>query len=237
METIKRGMSIGAWAFFAMIGGAVLAMGALLRCEFAWAFGWGLLTGVAATVARTWSHRYPGPMPHAMWWILQAPRPYHSARQLKRILEPQKGEHLLEIGPGIGVHALPIASSLDPDGVLDVLDVQQEMLNHLMQRAAKARITNIITTQGDARRLPYSDNTFDGAYLISVLGEIPDQDIALQELRRVLKPNGRLVIGEFFIDPDFVTLGNLQHRMSRAGFTFERKIGPPLAYLARFKAM
>jgi ubiquinone/menaquinone biosynthesis C-methylase UbiE len=140
------------------------------------------------------------------------------------------------MGSGIGVHALPIASSLAPDGVLDVLDVQQEMLNDLVHRATQAGITNIVSTQGDARKLPYPDSSFDGAYLISVLGEIPDQEIALQELRRVLKPNARLVIGEIFIDPDFVSLSELQHRMSRAGFAFERKIGLRWVYLARFKA-
>lgn len=175
-------------------------------------------------------------MPSAMRWFLLAPRPFQSSQHVIRILDPKRGERLLEIGAGIGVHAIPIGSSIAPDGVLDVLDVQQEMLNDLVRRASKAGITNIVPTQGDARKLPYPDCSFDGAYLIGVLGEIPDQDVALQELRRVLKPTGRVVIGEVFIDPDFVRLSELEHRMSRAGFSFERQTGPCVAYLARFMA-
>jgi ubiquinone/menaquinone biosynthesis C-methylase UbiE len=133
------------------------------------------------------------------------------------------------------VHALSVAASLGPDGILDVFDVQPEMLSHLMRRAATAGITNIVATHGDARTLPFPDGIFDAAYLISVLGEIPDQDAALRELRRVMKPNGRLVIGEFFIDPDFISAAELQHRTSRAGFTPGRKSGPRLAYFARFE--
>jgi ubiquinone/menaquinone biosynthesis C-methylase UbiE len=109
------------------------------------------------------------------------------------------------------------------------------MLDELIRRARQAGITNVVPTRADARTLPFPDATFDAAYLISVLGEVPDQDIALAELRRVLKPDGRLVIGELFIDPDFITRSELQRRTSRAGFTIERTTGLPLAYFARFK--
>jgi trans-aconitate 2-methyltransferase len=54
-------------------------------------------------------------------------------------------------------------------------------------------VTNITATQGDARRLPYGNAAFDAAYLVAVLGEIPDEDAALRELARALKPGGRLI--------------------------------------------
>jgi len=88
---------------------------------------------------------------------------------------------------------------------------------------------------GDAQRLPYRDAAFDAAYLVGVLGEVPDEHAALQELRRVLKPTGRLVVGEVAFDPDFVTFGSLRERTGRAGFVFERKLGGSLSYLARFR--
>ena len=116
-----------------------------------------------------------------------------------------------------------------------VWGVQSAMLEEVARRAEASGVTNIRFRQTDAARLPYLPRTFDGAYLIGTLGEIPDRDGALRELFRVLKPKGRLVIGEIAVDPDFVSLGPLQDEMTRAGFTFVRKIGCPLAYLARFQ--
>ena len=45
---------------------------------------------------------------------------------------------------------------------------------------------------------------------------------------------GRLVVGEFLIDPDFVTASHLRTIATAAGFTFQRQLGPALAYYARF---
>jgi ubiquinone/menaquinone biosynthesis C-methylase UbiE len=71
-----------------------------------------------------------------------------------------------------------------------------------------------------------------------VLGEIPDQDASLRELARVLRPQGRLMVGESAAagDPHAVTFGTLCRRAERAGFTFERRVGGPLAGFASFRA-
>jgi len=145
-------------------------------------------------------------MPHLLRWTLLVPRGNHSPEHLQRILQPRSGERILEIGPGIGIHACPVALSLAPNGTLDVLDVQQEMPDDVIRRASEAGITHIAAKQGDAQTLPYADGTFDGAYLVGVLGEIPDGRAALRGLRRVLKPSGRIVVGEIFFDPDFVAI-------------------------------
>lgn len=224
-----------AWSFGAALGGIVMTVVALVLLKPVWAVGWGFLTLAAMAATRAWTKADPMPLPYAMRWILLAPRPFQSPGRLKRLLCLRGHEQLLELGPGTGRHALPIAASLDDGGVLNVLDVQKEMLDHLMRRASRAEISNIVATPGDATKLPYSNATFDGAYLITVLGEIPDSDAALHELRRVLKREGCLVIGEVFFDPDFIPLAELQRRMVSAGFRLERKTGTSWAYLARFE--
>jgi ubiquinone/menaquinone biosynthesis C-methylase UbiE len=105
----------------------------------------------------------------------------------------------------------------------------------LKQRAVRAGITNIVTTQGDAQALPYPSHTFDGAYMIGTLGEIPDEAAALRELRRVLKPRGRLVIGEVLVDPDYVSLAALKEKAHDAGLVLERTTGPRVSYFALFR--
>jgi len=90
------------------------------------------------------------------------------------------------------------------------------MLEDLTRRAAGTGATNIAARQGHAQMLPYADRTFDAAYLVTVLGEIPDELAALRELRRVLKREGRLVLGEFFLDPDFISLPVLKQRAAEA---------------------
>jgi ubiquinone/menaquinone biosynthesis C-methylase UbiE len=109
-----------------------------------------------------------------------------------------------------------VARWLEP-GALDVLDIQQEMLDQIARRAHEAGTSNIIPVRGDARGLPYPDNCFDAGYLNFVLGEILDRESALRELRRTLKPGGRLAIGEASTDPHMVRSGVLRARSLNAG--------------------
>jgi SAM-dependent methyltransferase len=221
--------------FHAEMAAWLVALLVAIAGKLDWAVSAAVLALGAHMAGRLWSRHCPVPMPYFMRWVLLVRRGPHSPTRLRRILQPRNGERILEIGPGVGVHALSIAAALRPDGVLDVLDVQPEMLDDLVRRAARAGLTNIVARQGDAQRLPYRDSTFDAAYLISVLGEVPDAALALRELRRVLKPGGRLVIGEMFVDPDFVSLPALRKMATDAGFVFDRRFGPRFAYGTVFR--
>ena len=119
---------------------------------------------------------------------------------------------------------------------LEVLDIQQEMLDHTVRRAHALGISNIVPRQGDAQALPYPNGHFDAAYLVATLGEVPDKERALRELRRVLKPGGRLVIGEGQPDPHMVSLDKLRMLADATGLTYEGRIGGSLGYFASFRA-
>ncbi len=221
--------------FYAGMAAWILAPAVALLGELELAGGFLAFALGAHVVGRTVSRLSPFPMPYFMRGVLQVPRGPHSPRRLIGLLRPSAGERIIEVGPGVGVHALPVAAAIAPDGVLDVLDVQQEMLDDLKRRAARCGLTNIVPRLADARVLPYPDRTFDAGYLISVLGEIPSPRAALGELRRVLKPNGRLVVCEVLIDPDYVTPVALQDMARDAGFALERLVGPRFAYSALFR--
>jgi SAM-dependent methyltransferase len=224
------------WAFFTAMfcaGGVIISFAIGDRiAPFVWGAG-ALLTGA---LARRWSRVYPAPMPHAMRWVLYLSHPGLSPYALHRMLKPRPNERMLEIGPGIGHHALPTAAALGPGGRLDVLDIQPEMLADLARRAEQRSLSNIVATEGDAQQLPYSDATFDGAYLVTVLGEIPRPAAALRELRRVVKPGGRIVLGELFLDPDYVSPSRLKELASAAGLAFSKQAGSRFSYFAHLEA-
>lgn len=182
-----------------------------------------------------WWRKNPSACPYSQRFWVEAPHPFITRRRLREILAPEPGERVLEVGPGTGYYALPVAGWLGPGGTLDILDLQQEMLDHVVQRATENGVTNVVTTRGDAGALPYPDATFDAAYLTLVLGEIPEQVRALDELRRVLKPGGRLVVGELLGDPHYVSFPALRERAEATGLSFERRIGEALGYFARFR--
>jgi ubiquinone/menaquinone biosynthesis C-methylase UbiE len=123
--------------------------------------------------------------------MLDFRRPWLTVSRLLDILAPAPGERLLEVGAGTGAYPLPVARAVGPEGALDAFDVQREMLGELMRRAQRQGIANVRPEQGDASRLPYPDASFDGAFLVTVLHEIPDRDAALREMHRVVKAGGR----------------------------------------------
>lgn len=190
----------------------------------------------AALGAALWWRRNPSACPYSQRFWLAIPRPGFGPDQLAAALEPRAGERMLEVGPGTGYYSLPVAERLGGQGRLDAFDVQAEMLQHTGDRAREAGLGNVHTTQGDARDLPYADASFDAAFLVTVLGEVPDQAAALWELRRVLKPGGRLVVGETVFDPHVVPLRRLRERAESSGLRFERVVGGRVAFFARFRA-
>ena len=182
-----------------------------------------------------WWREHPSPCPYGLRVWLVLPRPVITWRRLIDVLSPREGERILEIGAGTGYYALRVAERVGKTGQVDALDIQRLMLDHLTTRARERGLENIVTTVCDAHTLPFEDETFDGVYLSTVFGEIIDQNLALAEMYRVLRPGGRLVDGECLGDPLMVLPANLRTRATAAGFSFVRRVGVPLAYFALFR--
>lgn len=193
-----------------------------------------LLAGAGVAAAAVWWRKNPSACPYGQRFWVEAPHPLITRERLRGALEPQAGERILEIGPGTGYYTLDIAEWVGTEGAVEIFDLQQQMLDHTMRRVRERGLSNTTPTQGDARSLPYEEGSFDAVVLITVLGEIPDQEQALREIARVLRPGGRLVVGELFGDPHFVSPGSLEARASIAGLRLERRTGPPFGFFARF---
>jgi ubiquinone/menaquinone biosynthesis C-methylase UbiE len=188
----------------------------------------------AATLAAAlWWRKNPSACPYGQRFWVEAPHPIITRERLRSVLRPQPGERLLEIGVGTGYYSLDMAEWVGPEGKLELFDLQQEFLDHVMRAAAERGLTNLVPTQGDATDLPYEDGSVDAVVLTAVLGEIPDSAAALHEIRRVLKPDGRLVVGELFGDPHFTTRAGLEKKGAETGLELVETSGNWFGYFAR----
>jgi len=108
------------------------------------------------------------------------------------------GNAVLDIGCGTGTLLLGAAKRIGPGGALHGIEPATEMAEHARRKATAAGIALRIS-EGSADRLPYPDNSFDAVFCTLVLHHVPapKHADALREMRRVLRPGGRLVIVEF----------------------------------------
>lgn len=104
-------------------------------------------------------------------------------------VEPQPGERILDLAAGTGTSSLPFAAAgafvVPTDFSLGMLEV------------GKRRLPQLPFVAGDGMRLPFRDGAFDAATISFGLRNIQDRMAGLAELRRVVRPGGRLVVCEF----------------------------------------
>jgi ubiquinone/menaquinone biosynthesis C-methylase UbiE len=194
------------------------------------------LAGLGTLAAALWWRRNPSACPYGQKFWVEAPHPIITRGRLREVLDPQAGERILEIGPGTGYYTLDMAEWIGPQGTVEVFDIQQEFLDHVTLAAEASGVSNVVPTLGDATDLPFEDESVDAVVLTAVLGEIPDRAAALREIERVLRPGGRLVVGELFGDPHFTTFASLQDQCGGAKLRLERRSGNWFGYFARFAA-
>ncbi len=114
------------------------------------------------------------------------------------------------------------------------VDLQPAMLRLLLKRLTPDTAARVRAVACDAARLPFPDAAFDAAFLVTVLGEIPQPNRALAELRRVVRPHGIVSFAEHLGDPDYVREGVLRRLCAAAGLSFVERRRQPLGYVMRF---
>jgi len=110
-------------------------------------------------------------------------------------LHIQEGETVLEIGFGSGHCLKRIAESVGQTGKAYGVDISSGMVEVTKRRLEKAGLMGRVELYcRDAARLPYKDNTFDAAFMSFTLElfDTPEIPKVLEEIKRVLKPKGRL---------------------------------------------
>jgi phosphatidylethanolamine/phosphatidyl-N-methylethanolamine N-methyltransferase len=122
-------------------------------------------------------------------WIF-APGRAAAVRQLSLAA----GDSVLEVGIGTGLN-LPLYS---PNCRLTGIDLSQEMLDKAIERCQELAMPNVTLKVMDATSLDFGDNEFDKAVATYTISAVPDPVAVLREMRRVVKPDGAIVILNHF---------------------------------------
>ncbi|MEK6439626.1 methyltransferase domain-containing protein [Pseudonocardia sp. T1-2H] len=108
------------------------------------------------------------------------------------LLAPQPGETILDVGSGPGFLLASLAEAVGTDGAVHGLDPSAPM--NAVARGRTSRFPWVSVDEGDALALPYADATFDAAVSTQVYEYVRDIPAALAELRRVVRPGGRVLL-------------------------------------------
>ena len=109
------------------------------------------------------------------------------------------GEHVVDVGCGAGIDSIIAARMVGPTGSVLGVDMTPAMVEKAREGAREAGLENVDFRQGLAESLPAPDGWADVVISNGVLNLFPDKLAGLQEMARVLKPEGRLQIGDILV--------------------------------------
>jgi SAM-dependent methyltransferase len=111
-----------------------------------------------------------------------------------------RGETVLDVGCGAGTDLLLAARRVGPGGRAIGVDMTEGMLDRVQSSAATLGLINVEVRRSDATRLPLADSSVDVVISNGVLNLVPEKEPALAEIRRVLRPGGRLQLADIVLD-------------------------------------
>jgi ubiquinone/menaquinone biosynthesis C-methylase UbiE len=177
-----------------------------------------------------------GTYPHELALILLFPlrRIVFSPSKLVRHLHLTRTSRVLEVGPGPGFFSIDVARAI-PQGRLELVDIQLEMLQKARVRLRRAGARNTGYAQANAVTLPFCSGAFDVAFLVAVLGEVDDPKACLASIADVLRPGGLLSVVELPGDPDAVGEEQLRILTHGCGLEFVDSVRFSGGFLASFR--
>ncbi|HWW82310.1 MAG TPA: methyltransferase domain-containing protein [Vicinamibacterales bacterium] len=131
-------------------------------------------------------------------WLMTLGRPRAFRDALVGLARLQPGESVLDVGCGTGSLAIAAERRVGPTGTVQGVDASPEMIDRAHRKAMNAGVT-VTFRQAVAEALPFPDSTFDAVLSTVMLHHLPRKarQQCVGEIRRVLKPGGRVLVVDF----------------------------------------
>lgn len=113
--------------------------------------------------------------------------------------EIEAGSRVIDVGCGAGIDSFIAARKTGPGGEVIGIDMTPDMITKARAAMAETALKNIDFQLGYAENLPVEDGWADVVISNGVLNLTPDKTVTLREMARVLKPSGRLQIGDILV--------------------------------------
>jgi 2-polyprenyl-3-methyl-5-hydroxy-6-metoxy-1,4-benzoquinol methylase len=197
------------------------------------ALGFIILGVLISLIWRVASQRHKLPCPSWLGWMVERDNPFTRVNRASFIVEHlalEPGMRVLDAGCGPGRLTLPLAEAVGPRGEVLAMDIQADMLARVREKAQAIPLENVRYLHAGLGEDQLRPHHYDRAVLVTVLGEIPHQAAALQEIYDALKPGGLLSVTEVIFDPHFQRYQTVLHAAEAAGFRERRFLGKRLAY-------
>ena len=110
------------------------------------------------------------------------------------------GETVVDIGCGAGMDLLLAARRVGPKGRAIGVDMTDTMIERARGSAAAAGLKRVEVRKADATALPVSEGSVDVVISNGVLNLVPEKELGFAEILRILKPGGRLHLGDIALD-------------------------------------
>ncbi|WP_241536016.1 class I SAM-dependent methyltransferase [Indiicoccus explosivorum] len=148
--------------------------------------------------------------------------------QVLRYLKVKREDEVADLGAGNGYFTIPLARLTDR--VVQAVDIEPRMLAMLKENAEREQVGNIRFIESDLEALPLEDSSADKVLTTFAIHEVGDPEKMLQEIRRILKPGGMLLLTEWEEvemregprKSQLIPSGKLLAAVSRSGFAAER---------------
>ncbi len=147
-------------------------------------------------------------------WLTRPER--EKQEQPERMLDAlglRPGQTVADVGAGVGYHAWRLSARVGPTGTVYATDVQPEMLALLRANMAQRDVRNVVPVLATRDSTGLPEASLDLLLLVDVYHEAPDPRAFLGQLRRALKPTGRLALVEFRAEDPEVPI-RAEHKMT-----------------------